>query len=93
MVGENISHKYRLKNIDETRNYFIGEINQNQLMSKEHKKVCTVLNYSKRLFFLASVVTRFVSISAFAFLVGVHVFSRHYKFCSRIKNLCNNCRN
>ena len=84
MVGENISHKYRLKNIDETRNYFIGEINQNQLMSKEHKKVCTVLNYSKRLFFLASVVTRFVSIS---------VFSRHYKFCSRIKNLCNNCRN
>ena len=26
------------KNIDETRNYLIEEINQNELMSKKHKK-------------------------------------------------------
>ena len=26
------------KNVDETRNYLIEEINQNELMSKKHKK-------------------------------------------------------
>ena len=33
MSEENISQEFRLKNIDETRNYFIGKINQNELMS------------------------------------------------------------
>ena len=36
---ENISQEFRLKNIDETRNYLIEEINQNELMSKKHKNV------------------------------------------------------
>ena len=35
---DNISHKCRLENIDKTRNYFIEEINQNELMSKKDKK-------------------------------------------------------
>ena len=38
MSEENISQEFRLKNIDETRHYFIKEINQNELMSKKHKK-------------------------------------------------------
>ena len=33
MVEENISQEVRLKNIDETRNYFIEEIKQTKLMS------------------------------------------------------------
>ena len=37
MVEENISQEFRLKNIDETRNYLIEEIKQNQLVSKKHK--------------------------------------------------------
>ena len=45
MSEENISQEFRLKNIDETKNYFIEEINQNELMSKKHKKVCTALIY------------------------------------------------
>ena len=32
MSGGNISQKFRLKNIVETRNYFIEEINQTELM-------------------------------------------------------------
>ena len=40
-----MSQKFRLKNIDETRNYFLKEIEQNELMSKKHKKVCTTLNF------------------------------------------------
>ena len=39
-----MSQEVRLKNIDETRNYFLEEIKQNKLMSRKHKKVCTALN-------------------------------------------------
>ena len=44
MSGQNINQEIRMKNIDETRNYFIKEINQNELISKNHKKVRKVLN-------------------------------------------------
>ena len=44
MAEENVSQEFRLKNIDETRNYFLEKIEQNQLMSKKHKKICTTLN-------------------------------------------------
>ena len=45
MVVENISQEFRLKNIDETRNYLAEEIEQNELMTNNHKKVCTTVNY------------------------------------------------
>ena len=38
MPVENTSQEFRLKKIDELRNYFIEEINQNELTSKKHKK-------------------------------------------------------
>ena len=41
MSEGNISQDFRPKNVDETRNYLIKEINRNELMSKKHKKVCT----------------------------------------------------
>ena len=44
MFEENVSQEFRLKNIDETRNYFLEKIEQNQLMSKKHKKICKTLN-------------------------------------------------
>ena len=68
MSEENISQEFRLKNIDETRNYFIEEINQNELISKKHKKFCTVSNYIEHLIILVSTVTGCVSIPAFASL-------------------------
>ena len=49
MSEENISQEFRLKNTDETRNCFIKEINQNELMSKKHKKVYEILNYVEHL--------------------------------------------
>ena len=36
MTEESISQEFRLKNIDETSNSFIEEINKNELMSKNH---------------------------------------------------------
>ena len=45
MVAESISQEFRLKNINEIRNYFVKEIEQNKLMSKKHKKACETVNY------------------------------------------------
>ena len=42
MSEENISQDFRLKNKDEKGNYLIKEIKQNELMSKKHKKLCTI---------------------------------------------------
>ena len=89
MVEENRSPWFRLKNIDETRNYLIEEINQSELMSKKHKKVCTTLNYIEHFLILASTITRCVSISAFASLIGILIGITSsvigLKICARIK--------
>ena len=71
MTEENLSQEFNLKNIDKTKNYFIEEINPNELMGKKHKKVCRVLNYMEHLLILISTVTRCVSIFTFASLVGI----------------------
>ena len=50
MPKENISQEFRLKNIKETRNYFIKEIDQNEFMSSRHKKISTTLDCNILLF-------------------------------------------
>ena len=70
MVEENISQEFRLKNIDETRNYLTEEINQTELMSKKHK---AFLNYIEHFLILGSTITGCVSISAFASSVGIPI--------------------
>ena len=45
MKEGNISQEFRSNDIDETRSYFVEEINQDELMSKKHRKVCRALNY------------------------------------------------
>ena len=71
MVEENIFKEFRLKNIDETKNYFAEEIIKNDLMSKKNKKVCTALSCIEDLFILFSVVSGDVSGFSFASLVGI----------------------
>ena len=73
IAEENISQEFRLKNIDKTRNHLIEEINENELMSKKRKKVCTTLNYIEHFLILGSTITGCVSISAFASLVGIPI--------------------
>ena len=70
MFKEKISKEFRLKNIDETENYLIEKINENELMSKKHEKVYIVLNYIEHLLVLTSTVSGWVFISNFACLVG-----------------------
>ena len=49
------------------RNYFLVEIEENELMSRKHKKVCTTLNIS----YLAFSLTGCISIPSFASLLGI----------------------
>ena len=73
MAEESISQEFRLKNIDEKRNYLIEEINRNGLIIKKHKKVCTTLNYIEHFLTLGSTITGCISISAFASLIGISI--------------------
>ena len=68
-----MSQKFRLKNIDETKNYFLEEIKQNELISRKHKNVCTTVNYVKH--FLGSVftITGCISVSASASLIDIPI--------------------
>ena len=91
MAGENVSHKYRTKEIDKIRYYFIEEIKQNELISKKHKNVYRILNHTEHLLVLASVVTGCVLISVLASLVEIPVFIASSAI--KNKNFCNNCRN
>ena len=56
IIEENIIWEFSLKNINETRNHFIEEKAQNELISKKHKKFCTTLKYIEHILILASVV-------------------------------------
>ena len=74
MIEENISQEVRLKNIDKTSNYFLKKIEQNKLISRKYKKVCTTVNYIKHILILASTITWCISISAFAPLPGIPIW-------------------
>ena len=54
-------------------NYLSEEVNQNELMSKKHKKVCRGSNYIDHSLIVISTITGCVSISAFASLVGIPI--------------------
>ena len=73
MLEENISQEIRLKDIGETRNYFLEEVEQNELINRKHKKVFTTLNYIGNFLVLASTITVCILISVFASLVGIHI--------------------
>ena len=67
------SLEFRLKKIDETRNYLSDEIDHKDLMSEKYKKTCKYLNYVEHVFILVSAVNGGVSVSVFASLVCVAV--------------------
>ena len=77
-----MSQELRLKNIDQTRKYFLNEIKQNELMSRMHKKVCTTLNYIKHVFIVASTITGFIPTYVFPFLSWCSY--RNCDICNRI---------
>ena len=61
-----MSQEFRLKHLDETRNYLLKELQQNELISKKHKFFWTTLNYFEHYFILASTIIGCISYFAFA---------------------------
>ena len=86
MAEENISSEIQLKNRDETRNYFLEEIEQNKLMCRKHEKVCTTLNYIEYFLILASIITGFISISNFCFWFFDWYSNRNYEYYKGLKS-------
>ena len=67
------SLKFRLKKIDETRNYLLEETKHNDLVNEKYKNTFKYLNYVEFFLILASTITGCVLISRFTWLVGVLV--------------------
>ena len=86
-----MSQKFRLKNINKARKYFLEEIKQNELISKKQKNVCRTLNYIEHVLILASTVTGCISISAFVSLISVLIGITSSAI--GLKVLCNSCIN
>ena len=72
MGEEKISQKFRLTIIQEIKKHFIKEIDQVELMSKQHKVVSKTLNYIEQ-FILASAITGCVSTFTFTSLLGIPI--------------------
>ena len=70
---EEASMEFRLRKLDETRNYFLDKIKHSDLMSENYKKTGEYLNYIEHLLILVSAVAGSILISAFASLVCVPV--------------------
>ena len=70
---KNMSEEFRLKNIDETRNYLLEDIEQNELMSKKYKTFSTILNNIEHFLISVSTVTGCISVSAFASLLCIPI--------------------
>ena len=86
MPEKNMNQEFILKKRDEIRNYLTEERNQNELMSKKHKKVYRVLNYIQDSLIVICKVTGCVSISTFASLVAISIgiasFTIQLKTCA-----------
>ena len=85
IVVENISQESRLENIDETKTYFLKEIESKIKWCVKNKK--RFLNYIENFLILASSITGCVSISVFNFLLGILIGIKSsvigLKFCAR----------
>ena len=73
IVEENISEEFRLKNVDETRKYLLEETEQNELMSRKHKKVCAALIIFNNFLFQFSAITGSISVSSSASLLVIPI--------------------
>ena len=46
-----MSQEFRLKSLNETKNYFHKQIEQNEWMRKKHEKICETLNHAEHFLF------------------------------------------
>ena len=51
----------------------IISLKQNELMTRKHKKVCTILNYVENSLISVYTITECISLSAFTSLIGIPI--------------------
>ena len=71
MTEEGVSQELSMKKIKKINNYFIKEIDQNELLSNKNKKVYTTVNCIEHFLNLVFAVIRCISISSFASLIDI----------------------
>ena len=76
-----------MKNIHEKINCLTEETNQNELISKKYRKVCTTVNYIEHFLFLGSTITGYVYRSLVGIPVGINSSAIKLKIWAKI------CRN
>ena len=86
MEKENASLNFRLNEIDETRNCFLEKAKHIKLISQKDENTFKTLNYAETLSFYFSQLW-----FNFCFCFYCCYACGNYKFCTWIKNLCNNC--
>ena len=81
MKKESISQKFRLENIEEISNYFMKELDQNELMSFFYSKLYWIFTY----FSFNSYLICFYFCFAFLVSIPIGITSYSYVNCNRIK--------
>ena len=78
---ENVDLGFRLKRIDETRNYLLSEIKHNDLMSEKHRNVCsTLIQFEHFLFFCFC--CQWLCFNFCICFINWCSYRRYCKFCS-----------
>ena len=74
-IYPNISNdqQFRLNKINDIKDYFIAEIRERELMSKNRSKYIASFEYLDKSLIVLSVATRSISIASFANAIGVPV--------------------
>ena len=85
MTEEGVSQELSMKKIKKINNYFIKEIDQNELLSNKNKKVYTTVNSIEHFLNLVFAVIRCISISAFASLIDI---SKRIISSTIVLNIC-----
>ena len=69
----NDQQQFRLKKINEIKDYFVAEINERELMSKRLSKYIASFDYFDKSVIVLSVTTCSISIASFATVIGAPV--------------------
>ena len=88
------NQQFRLNKISEIQDYFIAEINERELMSKELSKYISFFDYFDKFFIVLSVTSGGVSITSFAGVIGVPIgitsasLSLAFSLCTGLVKKC-----
>ena len=69
----NDQQQFRINKINETKDHFVAEIKERELMSKQLSKYITCFDYFGKVLMFLSVATASISIASFATVIGTPV--------------------